>query len=37
MVGVTLGLAIKRRISTAALSYAFAALLVGVAVRLVLP
>jgi uncharacterized membrane protein YfcA len=36
MVGVTLGLAVKRRISSAALTYGFAALLVGVAVYLVL-
>jgi uncharacterized membrane protein YfcA len=36
MVGVTLGLAVKRRISSVALTYGFAALLVGVAVYMVL-
>jgi len=36
MAGLTLGLALKARISSQALTYAFAALLVAVAVRLVL-
>jgi len=36
MAGVTLGLAIKERISSRTLTYAFAALLLVVAVRLVL-
>lgn len=36
MVGVTLGVAIKGRISTRTLEYGFAALLLAVAVRLVL-
>lgn len=36
MVGVTLGLAVKRRISSTALTYGFAALLVVVAIRMVL-
>lgn len=36
MAGVSLGLAVKRRISSAALSYGFAALLVAAAVRMVL-
>jgi uncharacterized protein len=34
MAGVTLGIAIKARVSSQALTYAFAALLVAVAVRL---
>ncbi len=34
MAGVTLGLAVKDRISSRVLTYAFAALLVAVAVRL---
>lgn len=36
MAGVTLGLAVKRRISSTTLTYGFAALLVGVAVYMVL-
>lgn len=37
MAGVTLGVALKARISQAALTYAFAGLLVAVAIRLALP
>jgi hypothetical protein len=37
MAGLTLGLALKARISSRALTYAFAGLLVAVAVRLVIP
>lgn len=37
MAGLNVGLAIKERISTRTLTYAFAALLVAVAVRMLLP
>ncbi len=37
MAGVALGVAVRRRISTRALTYGFAALLLAVAVRMLLP
>ena len=37
MAGVALGLAVKQRVSSSALTYGFAALLVAVAIRMLLP